>query len=133
MDKCRKRIGVVTWDEFNNFNQAALPEYLDLLVEDLASINPNTGILIDGGISNPALVAQVIFSRQIVCLSRPERSSAEIWSESKERNSMKDFIFQLSNPEKAWHNFLEFDALITSTILRESQESNIAIFSRTET
>ena len=26
----------MSWDEFNNFNQAALPEYLDLLAEDLA-------------------------------------------------------------------------------------------------
>ncbi|MBT3321614.1 MAG: AAA family ATPase [Anaerolineae bacterium] len=122
----------MSWDEFNNFNQAALPEYLNLLAEDLDDTNENAAIIIDGGISNPALLSQVIPPHQIISLARPERSSAEIWSENEERKSMKEFVFQLPNPEKSWHNFLEFDARITSTILREAQKSNITIFSRSE-
>ncbi len=122
----------MTWDEFNSFNQAALPEYLQLLAEDLNKLNTNSPILIDGGISNPALLTEAISPQQISCLARPERASAEIWEESEERRSMKGFIYQLPNPEKAWHNFLEFDKLITATILKEAHEKNITIFSRNE-
>ena len=122
----------MSWEEFDNFNQAALPEYLDLLVEDLVSINPDARILIDGGINNPTLIAEVISPQQIICLSRPKRSSTEIWSENEERSSMKDFIFQLQNPEKPWQNFLKFDTLITETMIRESQENNISVCSRSE-
>jgi len=50
----------MAWDEFYIFNQAALPEYLDLLVEDLDAHDPNGSLLVDGGICNPALIAQVI-------------------------------------------------------------------------
>ena len=45
---------------------------------------------------------------------------------------MKGYIYQLPNPEKAWHNFLEFDRLIAKTMLRESQEANIVTLARRE-
>ncbi len=122
----------MTWDEYNHFNQAALPEYLNLMAEDFAKMDADNGMLIDGGIANPALISEVIPPRQIVCLSRPEHSSAEIWSENEERSLMKEYVFQLPNPEKAWRNFLEFDRLITETMLRESQENSIAICARNE-
>ena len=123
----------MSWEEFDRFNQAALPEYLDLLAEDIIATDPDASILIDGGICNPALIAEVIPSRQIVCLVRPERSSAEIWQESDERNSMRTEIYQLPKPEQAWRKFLEFDRLITQTILNECLENDIAICSRSET
>ena len=119
----------MAWTEFNRFNQAALPEYLDLLSEDLESTDSGSGILIDGGIWHPALLAQVIPTRQIVCLANPERTSAEIW-ETAERNPMKEAIYQLPKPEEAWHKFLEFDGRITYEILKECQENNIPICSR---
>ena len=123
----------LTWEAFNQFNQAALPEYLDLLAEDLDATDPKAGILIDGGISNPALVAEVISPRQMICLAGPKRSSAEIWEGSDERSSMKEYIYQLSNPEAAWHKFLEFDENINQTVIKESQENGISICSRGET
>ena len=123
----------MSWDEFDNFNQAALPEYLHLLVEDLDATKPDASILIDGGIINPALLAQAISPRQIVCLAIPERSSADVWEETDERKSMKEIIFQLAEPEEAWRKFLEFDARITHTILKECQENNITVCLRDET
>jgi len=123
----------MTWEEFDAFNQAAVPEHLDLLAEDLAQMGPNASILIDGGIANPGLIAQVLPTNQIVCLARPGRSSAEIWSESEERLGMKEMVDQLPNPEQAWQRFLEFDALINQTILQECLANNITICSRTET
>jgi len=120
----------MSWNEFNNFNQAALPEYVDLLVEDLEEIEPDASLIVDGGICNPALIAQVISSCQIVCLAMPEHSSAEIWEADEDRSAMKDIIFQLPEPEKSWRKFLEFDKCITQTILEECQENNISICSR---
>ncbi len=73
----------------------------------------DTGILIDDGIANPGSVAQVLPANQIVCLARPGRSSAEIWSENEERLGMKLFVDQLPNPDQAWQKFLEFDAQIS--------------------
>jgi hypothetical protein len=122
----------MSWAEFDNFNRAALAEYLDLLTEDIAAAEPDASLLIDGGICNPALIAQVIPTRQIVCLARPERSSAEIWQETDERNSMKEIVYQLPKPEEAWRRFLEFDHLITKTILKECQENQISVCLRNE-
>ena len=120
----------MSWAEFNQFNQAALAEYLDLLCEDLAGTDLNTRLLIDGGIMNPALLAQVILPRQIVCLAAPQQSSATVWQQPGERSAMKEEIFQLPTPEDAWHTFLTFDEYITQTILQECQAHGIAICAR---
>lgn len=120
----------MSWDEFYHFNQAALPEYLSLLVEDLNGMPPNAPILIDGGICNPAILAQVISPRQMVCLATPGKSSADIWNENEERLSMKKVIYQLPKAEETWLKFLEFDRCITLTILKECQENYIAVLSR---
>ena len=123
----------MSWDDFNNFNQAAIPEYLDLLCEDIDAMSPDTRLLVDGGICNPTILAQTFPTSQIVCLATQGRSSTEIWSETDERKSMKEIIFQLPNPKEAWRKFLEFDERITQTILKECQESDIAIFPRSKT
>ena len=123
----------MSWEQFDAFNQAAVPEYLDLLAEDLAKMEPNAGILIDGGIANPGIVAQVLPANHIVCLARPGRSSADIWSESEERQGMKEMVYQLPNPEQAWQKFLEFDTHINQTIWQECLANNIPICTRTET
>jgi hypothetical protein len=123
----------MSWDEFDSFNQAALPEYLDLLAEDLEATKPNASVLIDGGICNPALLARAISTHQIVCLARPERSNAEIWNETDDRKGMKEAVYQLAKPEEAWRKFLEFDDLITRTIVKESRANNISVCERRET
>jgi hypothetical protein len=120
----------MSWYEFNNFNQAALAEYLDLLGEDLQNSKPDDTLLIDGGICNPAIIAQVMPTEQIVSLSMPERPSSDIWQESDDRLAMKDAIYQLPDPGEAWRKFLEFDGRITGTILKECQENNISVCSR---
>ncbi len=121
-----------TWDEFNNFNQAALVEYLDLLVEDVEKMESDATLLIDGGVCNPAILAQVLPPKQIVCLARPGLTSREIWNENEERRGMRAMIDQLPRPETAWQTFIEFDARITQTILQECLENNIRICTRTE-
>ncbi len=122
-----------SWEEFDRFNQTALPEFLSLLAEDLATTAPRAPLLIDGGICNPAIIAQVLPAHQIVCVARPGRTSAEIWHETAERRSMKDAFAQLPQPDEMWRRFLAFDDQITQTILRECRESQIAVIEREET
>lgn len=123
----------MSWEQFDAFNQAAVPEYLDLLAEDLTKMEPDATILIDGGVVNLGLVTQALPASHLVCLARPDRSSAEIWSESEERLAMKEIVYQLPNPEKAWQKFLKFDTQINKTILQECLKNNIPICTRTET
>ncbi len=122
----------LSWSEFDTFNRAALPEYLALLAEDLHAFGPQAGLIVDGGICNPALLAQVLAARQIVCLAGPERSSAEVWEGDTNRLAMKDLIQQLPAGVAMWRRFLDFDKRITQTILRESGESGIAICARSD-
>jgi hypothetical protein len=117
----------MSWEEFDAFNQAALPEYLDLLADDLAQPEYARGVLVDGGICNPALLSQAIPVAQIVCLAAPEQSSTQIWETGGERGEMKLFINQLPHPDEMWRKFLEFDARITKTIGQESQACGIPV------
>lgn len=122
----------MSWDKFYQFHRAALPEYLDLLTEDLSSPEYARGVLLDGGVCNPALLAQVIPAAQIACLSAPALSSEQIWQADGERGEMKTYIDQLPQPEEMWRKFLEFDALTTAIVLQESRASGIPICARSE-
>jgi len=123
----------LSWDEFDSFNRAALPEYLDLLCDDLDEVDLNSALLVDGGLCNPGLLAQVLPTRQIACLAAPEVSSVKVWEQTGERAAMKDAIARLPNPEAAWRTFLEFDARITQTILDECRQNGISIYLRDDT
>lgn len=122
----------LSWEQFDSFNRAALAEYLDLLADDLEGTDASTRILIDGGISTPAPLANVLPPRQIVCLAVPEQSSATVWDQPGERSAMKEAVYRLANPEAAWRTFLEFDRRITQSIQEECQQHAIAICTRRE-
>ena len=117
----------MTWPQFNHFNQAALAEYLDLLAQDLSGMAPDVELLIDGGISNPALAAQVIPAHQMVCLENPGLSGAQVWEGSEPRLAMKSMVGALEEPSNAWARFLDFDAHITETIHKECLATGIPI------
>ena len=120
------------WETFNDFHQAALPEYLDLFMEDLASISPNDNLLVDGGLWHPALLAEVLPIQQIICISTEETSS-EVWEGNPERYAMHEMFDYFPESEISWHKFLEFDAKITETVFKEAQASGIIIFRRSKT
>ncbi len=120
----------MSWDEFDSFNRAALAEYVDLLAEELATQPRDAGLLVDGGICNPALLAEVLPPRQIVGLSAPGSSSIEVWEGDAERVAMKEMVVQLPAGEDAWQNFLAFDEAITRTILAECSAAGIPICTR---
>ena len=121
----------LSWEEFDGFNRAALAEYVDLLVEDLAA-KPSPGLLIDGGICNPALLTQCLPSEQIICLAVPGRTSAQVWTEDAERFTMRSFMDHLPDPAAAWAKFLDFDDQIADTILRECAVAQIPVILRGE-
>ena len=120
----------LTWEEFDSFNRAALPEYLDLLAEDLDAIELKGALLVDGGLCTPGLLAQVLPAGQIACLAAPDLSSEHIWEGNAERAAMKDAMAHLPDPAAAWRTFLEFDTRITQTILAECRQSGISIYQR---
>ena len=122
----------MSWKEFDSFNRAALPEYLDLLCEDL-NTDEASALIIDGGIFNPAALAQLFPARQIVCLARPGLSSREVWEETSDRLVMRELVYQLPNPDASWRKFLEFDGQISRTIYEECQHHQITICLRSET
>ena len=120
----------MSWDEFDSFNRAALAEYVDLLAEDLAAQPRDASLLVDGGICNPALLAQVIPPRQIAGLAVPGLSSIAIWEGGAERAAMQEMVVQLPAGEDAWRTFLAFDARITATIAAECHAAGIPICTR---
>ena len=120
----------LSWEEFDAFHRAALPEYLDLLCEDIGSHDPNATLLIDGGVYHAALLAQVLSHRQILCLETPECSSADVWEGSAERRQMQEMVLNVAGSEADWRKFLEFDKRISSTILAESRLADIPIVTR---
>lgn len=123
----------LSWAEFDAFNKVAVPEYLDLLAEDLDKLALDEGLLIDGGIVNTAVAAQAFPASQMVCLSRPGPSSSDVWQETPARLEMKAMFDYLPEPETMWQKFLMFDQKINQTILHESQTANIPICVRSET
>ncbi len=122
----------LSWDEFNAFNRATNAEYLDLLADDIASAPPERALLVDGGISNPAILAQVLPSRQIACIEIDEAMGTRIWNEDAERNEMKQAVRGLSNPDEMWDKFLSLDTLMRRNIAAECRAHRIPIFARTE-
>lgn len=120
------------WDEFNNFHRAALPEYLDLLVEDIEKRDKNETMLIDGGVWHPALLAEAFPVERTICLATFE-SSQDIWEDNPERYAMKEIFGSFPDPEASWHKFLDFDTRITTTIAEEAQLAGTTFLRRTRT
>ncbi len=119
-------------DDWYHLNRATHAEYLDLLADDLAASDPGSPLLIDGGITNPALLAQVLPVSQIVGLAVPPSLSTRLWEEDDERRGMKEAIERLPEPEQTWQAFLAKDQFIHRTIVEECQACGIRIFWRDE-
>ena len=120
------------WEVFKAFNQAALPEYLTLFGEDLAGYDPAIPLVVDGGLVNPALLAEALPASHIICLTNPGMESATLWEGSEARLQMKAMVTQLEAPENAWEKFLAFDAALTANVNAEAQTAGIPICSRLE-
>jgi hypothetical protein len=116
--------------EFDAFNRAANVEYFDLFANDLHTNYAKQPLLVDGGITHPSLLVQLIPRERIFCIdtSRAERVNA--WETAEARAPMKQWVFNLPNPQAKWEKFLAFDELIAQTIVAECRANNIARFVR---
>ena len=118
------------WDEFNALNRAANAEYLDLLADELEQQDHDQLLLIEGGITHPAILAQVIPPDQIACLEISEENRLSAWEHSADRAEMKSWVYALPDPEKQWLRFLDLDRTMTQIIVTESRDKGIKIVFR---
>ncbi len=119
-------------EDLTDFNRASTAEYLDLISDDLARDAADRGMLVDGGISSAAVLAQAVPANRVACLKTTKASSVKTWEESADRRFMKDMVFRLPDPENAWKRFLRFDSLMTRTMAEECEASGIRVFTRDE-
>ena len=118
--------------DFLDFNRASNAEFLDLLADDLIGAAPDQALLVDGWITNPSLLAQVVPVSQIVCLETAASISVKAWEDDPNRRLMKEMVWQLPCPEVAWRKFLDADSLMTRVILEECKASGIRTIRRDE-
>ena len=116
----------MTWSEFEAFNRASLPEYVDLLSRELRTIGGSCPVLVDGGIWHPALLATILAPSRIVCVRRDGLDASTLWAEPGARSEMRRAAMRLDATGAKWARFLEFDDGITSTVAAEAAEAGIA-------
>jgi len=114
------------WAAFDALYRANNAEMLDLLADDLAG-RPDAPLLIDGGITHPSVLTQVIPAGRIVCLETDDARRRHEWATAPGRAGMKAEILALPDGEAMWRRFLDYDRRMTETIGRESREWGIAV------
>ena len=119
------------WPAFDALYAAANAETLDLLADALAG-RPDEPLLIDGGITHPSILTQVIPAARLLCLERDEAQRAGEWHTSPSRTPMRDEILALPDGATLWRRFQEYDRRMTETIGRESRECGIQVLSWAE-
>ncbi len=114
------------WAEFDALYRANNAEMLDLLAGDLAG-RPDAPLLIDGGITHPSVLTQVIPAGRIVCLETDDARRRHEWATAPGRAGMRAEILALPDGAALWERFLEYDRQMTATLGRESREYGIQI------
>ena len=120
----------LSWKDFDSLYQAANAEYLSLLAEDYQNGAVRGPHIIDGGITHPVVLAQVVNPARVVCLAAEYDSATNVWTSSEERLAMRVQIMALEAGPSKWAKFLEFDRLMTKTIIEQSRQMNIEILLR---
>ncbi len=116
--------------DYDALNRASNVEFLDLFAEEMAKRDTGEVLLVDGGITHPSVLAEVLPVARILCIDIDTKISHRIWNEDPERAQMKDAVLALPEGERAWEKFLGFDAHVTETILRESGALKIKTIKR---
>lgn len=117
-------------EDFDAFNREANLEYLRLFAEDMVEYKADRLILVDGGISYPAMLARVVPPENILCLEVTAEESELIWETAGSKKSMKERIAGLPEADKKWKRFLECNRLITGIILMEARDRGIRVLGR---
>lgn len=120
----------LSWEEFDAHNAATTVEYLALLAEELQARSPATPLLIDGGITHPALVTQVMPASHIVCMTTTDAIRNYTWENDPARAEMKHWVQALPEPDVMWQRLLTYDQQMDETMVRESRTAGIRTFLR---
>lgn len=104
----------LSWEEFNSLNQATNAEFLDLFAADSSVRDSSAPLIVDGGLSHPALLKEVLPPENIVYLTRDEVTRKGLWEQEDKRLQMKEMILALPAGSDKWKKFLLFDELITA-------------------
>ena len=115
--------------EYDALNGAVQAECLDLFSDDV-TVECGQPMLVDGGITHPAMLASVTSPDRIVCLETTTAERVKHWETSNDRAEMRQWIQALPDPKAMWRKFLEFDDLIARRIQTECRAAGIAAWLR---
>ena len=119
------------WDEFSAVYKANNVETLDLFAADVAAnCDPDLPLLVDGGITHPSVLGQVVAAERILCLAVSEGESARAWETDPDRIPMKEMTLALPDGEAAWQRFLDYDQRMHELCVDESRAAGIAVLKR---
>ncbi|MFN2189030.1 MAG: hypothetical protein ACK2T3_09710, partial [Candidatus Promineifilaceae bacterium] len=118
------------WSEFDAMYRAANAEHISLLAEDLAKGAVFEPLLVDGGITHPSVLVQVMPVERIICLTAPDTILENTWELSEERQAMKRYVLNLEDGQNKWQKFLQFDRLLWKKMMDESEKEGIPILRR---
>jgi hypothetical protein len=122
----------LSWAEFDALYRAANAEYLDLLADDLVARSADQVIILDGGITHPSLLAQVVPPARVACLSAPDAVRAQVWQSAPERTEMMGAIQAMPNRDAMWATFLQYDQRLAANLVDESLQCGIRVFDRAD-
>lgn len=119
----------LSWEEFNDLNEATNVEVLDLFSQEIMAAPAGQPLLVDGGLSHPHLLAQVLPIGNMICIQRREDIRVGTWHSDENKLQMKAMILALRDGNNLWKTFLHFDAMITKTLHEECLRTGIRIVS----
>lgn len=119
----------LSWQEFHRLNEATNVEILDLFAQEITKASADRPLLVDGGLSHPYLLAQVLPTENIVCIRRQEKARADTWNTDDGKLQMKTMVLALPDGANLWNTFLHFDTMITKTLHDECLQAGIRVLS----
>jgi hypothetical protein len=120
----------LTPEAFAAFGRATTAEYLDLVAADLSAWPTDQPIMLDGGITHPAVLVQALPPQQIVCVTTADDLRVAIWETAEERAALRGWVRALPEPERMWQRFLMHDAALATTLVQESYAAGIPVLMR---
>ena len=115
----------LSWDEFNRLNEATNIEILDLFSQEVRASSETRPLLVDGGLSHPYLLAQVLPVDNVLCLKRDDTARAATWECDENKLRMRDMILALPDGRNLWNTFRHFDRMIAATMEDQCRQAGI--------
>ena len=122
----------LSWEEFNNLNEATNAEILDLFAEEVHARDRTCPLVVDGGLSYPHLLSKVLPVDNVLCLQREEEMRAATWDSDENKLQMKNMVLALPNGRSLWNTFRCCDTMIARMLDDQCREAGIRLVDNTE-